>query len=134
MQIFVKNINGKTNVYEVSEDLSVLDLNEMICQRENISVLDQRLYSCGKQLAPETEIMNSGLEDGSVVQMIIPMVGGAQISNTNMEPAFIALCEKYIYNKKICRQCYGTNSAKAKTCRKRKCGRCAKLRPKKAKK
>ena len=61
---------------------------------------------------------------------MIPLLGGGQISN--MEPAFQALCEKYIYNKKICRECYGTNPIKAKTCRKRKCGRSGKLRPKKA--
>ncbi len=48
-----------------------------------------------------------------------------------MEPAFVALCEKYVYNKKICRDCYATNPAKAKTCRKRKCGRSGQLRMKK---
>lgn len=64
------------------------------------------------------------------MQVLIPLLGGGQISN--MEPAFQALCEKYIYNKKICRECYGTNPIKAKTCRKRKCGRSGKLRPKKA--
>ena len=75
----------------------------MICQRENIPVLDQRLYACGRLLAPEADISTTGLENGSQVLLMIPMIGGAQISNTNMEPAFIALCEKYIYNKKICR-------------------------------
>ena len=49
-----------------------------------------------------------------------------------MDPAFIAMVNRRILGKLICRKCYATNSPKAKTCRKRKCGKSGKLRPKKA--
>lgn len=41
------------------------------------------------------------------------------------------LAQKYRVNKKICRSCYARLPPSAHNCRKRKCGHCANIRPKK---
>ena len=41
------------------------------------------------------------------------------------------LAEKYRAVKMICRKCFARLPAKAKKCRKKKCGHCANIRPKK---
>ena len=103
----------------------------MINEREGVSIDQQRITFQGKILKNDSNLFEAGLLEGSTVDSFIPLLGGGVISNTNMEPAFVALCQKYVYNKKICRECYATNSIKANTCRKRKCGRSGKLRLKK---
>ena len=40
----------------------------------------------------ENLISDFGIEEGSSIECFMPLVGGGVISNTNMEPAFIALC------------------------------------------
>lgn len=106
----------------------------MINTKEGISIDQQRITFQGKMLSPQSTFFGNNIEEGSTLDCLIPLLGGAAITNTNMEPAFIALCQKYVYNKKICRQCYATNPIKATTCRKRKCGRSGQLRLKKVKK
>lgn len=68
------------------------------------------------------------------ITMVPAILGGAAASGcpTGVDPAFFALAQKKILDKKICRQCYGRNPLNAFTCRKRKCGHSADLRPKKA--
>ena len=41
------------------------------------------------------------------------------------------LAQKYRVNKMICRKCYAKLPPNAHNCRKRKCGHCANIRPKK---
>ena len=131
MQIFVKSVQGQSGVYNISHEDQVCDLIDMINEREGIFIDQQKLAFQGKILNCEKNLFDAGLLEGSTVNSFIPLLGGGVISNTNMEPAFVALCQKYVYNKKICRECYATNSIKANTCRKRKCGRSGKLRLKK---
>lgn len=131
MQIFVKDLSGKSQVYTISQQDQVQTLIELINNKEGVSVENSRLTFQGKLLMPENSISELGIQEGSSIDSFIPLVGGAGISNTNMEPAFIALCQKYVYNKKICRECYATNPIKATTCRKRKCGKSGNLRLKK---
>ena len=40
----------------------------------------------------EQILTECGVEEGSSLTCFIPMLGGGVITNTNMEPAFIALC------------------------------------------
>ncbi len=41
------------------------------------------------------------------------------------------LAQKYRVNKMICRKCYSRLPEKARNCRKKRCGHCADIRPKK---
>ena len=87
------------------------------------------MFACGKSISQETEIYN-----GMTITMVPTILGGAVVGGcpTGVDPAFFALALKKILDKKICRQCYGRNPLNAFTCRKRKCGHSADLRPKKA--
>ena len=63
---------------------------------------------------------------------VVPALLGGAGAGSGVDPAFFALAQKMILDKKICRDCYGRNPLNSFTCRKRKCGHSANLRPKKA--
>ena len=65
----------------------------------------------------EEEIVNIGLVGGA---------GPSEIPEHLKE-----LAQKYRVNKMICRKCYAKLPPNAHNCRKRKCGHCANIRPKK---
>ena len=125
MQIFLKNLQGNTKVMTLSENSDLNNLKNLIESVEGIPVDQQRLYSRGRL------VNDVNFENGQTIELSLPMLGGGATGNTNMEPAFVALVQKYIYNKKICRLCYASNPVKATNCRKRKCGKCGSLRMKK---
>ena len=64
-----------------------------------------------------TEVENAGLIGGA---------GPSEIPEHLKE-----LAQKYRVNKMICRKCYAKLPPNAHNCRKRKCGHCANIRPKK---
>lgn len=111
----------------LSENYTLDNLKSQIESVEGIPVDQQRLYSRGRLVMEDS----ANFENGQTVELSLPMLGGGATGNTNMEPAFVALVQKYIYNKKICRLCYASNPIKATNCRKRKCGKCGSLRMKK---
>ena len=127
MQIFVKNLNG-TKVMTVNKNDSVETLMNVIEKNHGIASEDQLLIFSGKVLNETNTFSELNILEGSSIDLTLRLIGGA---GDQMDPAFIALVEKYIYNKKICRSCFGTNSIKARVCRKRKCGHCSDLRLKK---
>ena len=45
------------------------------------------MYSNGKLLLDNVE----NLENGSTINLCLPLLGGGATGNTNMEPAFVAL-------------------------------------------
>ena len=57
------------------------------------------------------------------------LVGGAGPSE--IPEHLKELAQKYRVNKMICRKCYAKLPPNAHNCRKRKCGHCANIRPKK---
>ena len=57
------------------------------------------------------------------------LVGGAGPSE--IAEHLKELAQKYRVNKMICRKCYAKLPPNAHNCRKRKCGHCANIRPKK---
>ena len=117
MQIFVKNLNG-TKVMSVNNNDTVESLMNVIEKNHGISSEDQLLIFSGKVLKESDTFGELNMSEGSTIDLSIKLFGGAA---DQMDPAFVALVEKYIYNKKICRRCFGTNSIKARICRKRKC-------------
>ena len=58
------------------------------------------------------------------------LIGGG-LGVINIPAAEKELAQKYRVNKMICRKCYSRLPEKAHNCRKKKCGHCANIRPKK---
>ena len=58
------------------------------------------------------------------------LIGGG-LGAINIPAAQKELAQKYRANKMICRNCYSRLPLKAHNCRKKRCGHCANIRPKK---
>ena len=56
---------------------------------------------------------------------------GGGLGVINIPAAQKQLAQKYRVNKMVCRKCYGRLPLKANNCRKRRCGHCPNIRPKK---
>jgi len=67
--------------------------------------------------------------EGSNFEMNLKLLGGAVASD--IPDHLKELAYKYKVNKMICRKCYARLPLGSHTCRKRKCGHSANLRPKK---
>ena len=125
MQVFVRTTSGAITCVNLPEGSSI----DILAQHINPLLEQSDVVFCRGGRSSFT------LEDGCIIDMSGKLLGGAgPPAKTQMDPAFVALADKFNINKMVCRKCYATNPAKAKTCRKRKCGRCANLRPKKVSK
>ncbi len=56
---------------------------------------------------------------------------GGGLGTINIPATLKELAQKYRVNKMICRKCYSRLSLKAFNCRKKRCGHCSDIRPKK---
>ena len=127
MQVFLRTTTSALTCLTLPDTATVADLSELVSSRFCLAEEGLMMLRGGKPLL--------ALEDGCIIDMSGKLLGGAgPPAKTQMDPAFVALADKFNINKMVCRKCYATNPAKAKTCRKRKCGRCANLRPKKVSK
>ncbi len=91
MQIFVR-VNGKTRLYSSQGQETVSNIMRNIEETEGIAVEDQLLISSGKQLAEDMSL--SEIEGNSQIDVVMKLLGGA---GDQMDPAFVALVNKYIY-------------------------------------
>jgi ubiquitin len=76
MQIFVKNLNGKTTTIDVEESFTVLQLKGLIAEKEGISVADQRLIFEGRQLEDSRLLSEHGIVEMSTVHLVLRLQGG----------------------------------------------------------
>eukprot|EP00300_Choanocystis_sp_HF-7_P005877 c14333_g1_i1.p1 GENE.c14333_g1_i1~~c14333_g1_i1.p1 ORF type:complete len:144 (+),score=29.98 c14333_g1_i1:2-433(+) len=124
MQIFVRNIVGKTIALDVDADGTVDDLKLEIEAREGIPAEYQRIVFSGKQLE-DGFLEDLGLVSESNVDLRLSLEGGV------IEPTLQVLARSYNCDRMVCRKCYARLPSRATNCRKKKCGHSNQLRPKK---
>lgn len=89
----------------------------------------QKLILANRELLDEMTVKESEIQEGSVLELNFGLLGGA--GAVEIPDHLRELATKFKCNKTICRKCYARNPPNAKNCRKRKCGHCANIRPKK---
>jgi ribosomal protein L40E len=126
MQLLVRTPSGKHLGVNLSNNSSVLDLKSKISEMESVPVENQRLLFQTRELS-DADCLS--LEDGSYVDLELALLGG--IGPSDIADHLKELAHKYKTYKMICRSCYARLPLNAHNCRKRKCGHCANIRPKK---
>ncbi len=126
MQILVRVPGGKHLALDVETSSSVLDLKSKITEVEGVPLENQRLLLCNRELINEEAV---SMEEGSLIDLEYGLLGGAGPSD--VADHLKELANKYKVYKMICRKCYARLPINAFNCRKRKCGHCANIRPKK---
>ena len=126
MQLLVRVPGGKHLALDLDASSSVLDLKTKINDLEGIPSENQRLLFSGAEL-DESAALN--MEDGSLLDLEFALLGG--IGPSDIADHLKELANKYKVYKMICRKCYARLPINAHNCRKRKCGHCANIRPKK---
>ena len=126
MQLFVRMPNGKHLAVETESIFTVSDLKQNIFDSEGIPVEEQKLFSANTEI---TENDIESLDENSIVDLEFGLMGG--VGSSDIPDHLKELAYKYKVNKMICRGCYARLPINAHNCRKRKCGHCANIRPKK---
>ncbi len=126
MQLLVRVPGGKHLAVDVATTSTVSDLKAQINSFEGVPVENQRLLFCTRELANEEGLT---MEDGDMIDLEYELSGG--IGPSDVADHLKELAYKYKVYKMICRKCYSRLPMNAHNCRKRKCGHCPNIRPKK---
>ena len=126
MQLQIRLPNGKHLVVERESISTIEELKTNIFNAEGILVEDQKLFNSNSEL---TETDFESMEEDSVIDLEFGLMGG--VGSSDIPDHLKELAYKYKVNKMICRGCYARLPPNAHNCRKRKCGHCANIRPKK---
>ncbi|XP_060763885.1 uncharacterized protein LOC132872811 [Neoarius graeffei] len=75
-QVFVKNVNGQTKTYNITDDETVDQLMAKVSRKEAVRVDQQRLTYNGKQLKCGRKLEDYNIVSGSTIDMTLRLRGG----------------------------------------------------------
>ena len=76
VQLFVKSINGKTFSFFVNNNETILNVKELIKNRNNMKIDDQRLIYAAKELINENTIQDYNIHKESTLHLVCSNLGG----------------------------------------------------------
>jgi hypothetical protein len=76
MQIFVKNLSGKTVTLQASADQTIADVKKMLEDKEGIATREQRIVFEGKQCDDTSTLADIGVQDMSTLHLVLRLLGG----------------------------------------------------------
>ena len=76
IQLFVKSINGKTFSFFVNNNETILNVKELIKNRNKMKIDDQRLIYAAKELINENTIQDYNIHKESTLHLVCSNLGG----------------------------------------------------------
>ncbi|KAA6390388.1 MAG: putative ring and ubiquitin domain containing protein [Streblomastix strix] len=81
-QFFLKDLNGKTQVFHMLASETVLSLKQQIFQNLKIPIIEQRLMTGTKQLKDDNTLFDSGVQNDTTVWLLLRLRGGSAKTNS----------------------------------------------------
>ena len=78
MQVFLKTLVGKIDIYNVEADCTIGELKAKIQEKDDWYPHQQRLYFAGKNLDDRRTLSSYGIKDIYVLWLILSVLGGRE--------------------------------------------------------